>query len=198
MTVTLEPEPLRVVAASLRVFECAYSRYVETPPPVGALLVVREGAAPVFGVVADVASGPEDPTRPLQPLGQPEETAADVMRAHPHIRQLLRTRVRIVACGYGTDGGPVALLPPTPPPLLARVDRATPEETRVLAAGGRFLPLLLAAPDCDDAVIGAAIRAARETFGVDGHAFLVEAGKELARLLRAEPARLATILRMAI
>ncbi|GBD23412.1 hypothetical protein HRbin29_01078 [bacterium HR29] len=198
MTAFEEPEPLRIVAASLRAFDCSYPRYVENPPPLGAILAVREGPCVVFGVVVNVESGPEDPTRPLQPLGEPGQSAADVMRAHPHIRQLLRTRVRVVACGHATDGGPVPLLPPLPPPLLARVEPATPEETRALTAGGRFLPLLLAASECDDAVIGAAIRTARATFGDDGRSFLVEAGKELARLLRAEPARLTTILRMAV
>jgi hypothetical protein len=198
MTVVGEAPPLRIVAASLRAFDCSYSRYVEDPPPLGALVAVREGQFPVFGVVVNVESGPEDPTRPLQPLGEPGQSAADVMRAHPHIRQLLRTRVRVVACGYAADGMPRPLLPPLPPPLLACVEPATVEEIRMVTAGGRFLSLLLAAPECDDAVIGAAIRAAGATFGEAGRTFLVEAGKELARLLRAEPARLTTILRMAV
>lgn len=193
-----EVQPLRVVAGSLRAFDCAYPRYVECPPPLGRIVAVREGATPVFGVVADVESGPEDPTRPLQPLGSPDQSAADVMRTHPHIRQLLRTRVRVVACGYGAERGPVPLLPPVPPPLLAQVSAATDEEVRALTAGGRFLALLLAAPECDDSVIGAAIRAAAAAHGEAVRSFVVETGKELARLLRAEPARLTTILRMVL
>ncbi len=194
-----EPEPLRVVAATLRHFDCSYSKYVENPVELGQVVVVREGSCAVYGVVAELESGPEDPTRPLQPIGRPDESAADVMRAHPHIRQLLRTRVRVITCGHAENGQVRPYLPPVPPPLLARVEAAPEEEVRELVAGGRFLAQLLAAPDCDDAVAGAALRRAAAAFrsADDAHRFAVEAGKELARILRAEPARLTTILRAA-
>jgi len=193
------PEPLRVVAATLRHFDCSYSKYVENPVELGQVVVVREGDAVVYGVVAELESGPEDPTRPLQPIGRAEESATDVMRAHPHIRQLLRTRVRVITCGHAENGAIRPYLPPVPPPLLARVEPASEEEVRELVAGGHFLAQLLAAPDCDDAVAGAAIRRAMRAFRTaeEAHAFAVEAGKELARILRAEPARLTTILRAA-
>jgi hypothetical protein len=184
-----------VVEAGLRAFTCAYDGYVEEPLPLGCLVAVREGAVTVLGVVADLASGPDDPSRPLQPRGEPGQAAAEVMAANPEIRLLLRTRMTVVSCGYLEGEAARPLLPPVPPPLLATVERATPAETVALAAEGRFLPALVAAPQSDDAVIGAAIRAAAAAFGPQAGAFTVAAGKELARLLRAEPARLATILR---
>lgn len=188
-------ETPRVVEAGLRVFQCAYERYVEEPFALGKMVAVREGPWAILGVVADAVSGPEDPTRPLQVRGAPGQTAADVMAENPEIRLLLRTRVTVVSCGHFEGEVARALLPPTPPPLLARVEPATPEETVRIAADGAFIALLVGSPECDDPVIAAAIRAAARAFGPDAHEFTVRAGKELARLLKAEPSRLTSIIR---
>ena len=185
----------RVVEAGLRSFICAYDGYVEEPISLGQLVAVREGGVTVLGVVADAASGPEDPSRPLQPRGGAAQSGADVMAGNPEIRLLLRTRLTVVSCGYASGERVFALLPPSPPPLLARVECAAFGETAALAAGGAFLAPLVASPLCDDAVIIASIRSAAPAFAPDAHAFHIAAGKELARLLRAEPARLSTILR---
>jgi hypothetical protein len=185
----------RVVESSLRSFQCAYERYVEAPFALGQLVAVREGPALVFGVVAEVASGPEDPTRPLQARGLPGQKASEVMAENPEIRLLLRTRVTVVTCGYREGEMIRPQLPPSPAPLLAEVQAATPEETVRLAADGEYLALLLPAPACDDAVIAAAVRQAAPAFDGQAQEFRVRAGKELARLLKAEPARLASIIR---
>jgi hypothetical protein len=161
----------------------------------GQLLVVREGPVAVFGVAAEVASGPEDSSRPLQAHGAPGETAAAVMASNPEIRMLLRTRVTVATCGYSANGLPRPHLPPTPAALLAAAEAADLVETMNLAGDGTFLAPLIAAPICDDAVIAAAIRLAARSFGSESREFTVRAGKELARLLKAEPARLTSILR---
>ncbi|MEX2080787.1 MAG: hypothetical protein WEC33_04160 [Dehalococcoidia bacterium] len=186
----------RVVEATNRGFQCAYERYAEHPYGLGQVVAVREGPHVVFGVVADAASGPEDPSRPLQSRGQPGQTAAEVMAANPEIRMLLRTRVTIVICGYAEGEVTRATLPPVPPPLLAEVERASPQEIARVAEGGAFLSLLLNAPGCDDEVIAAAVRAAGTGLSAPvRREFVISAGKELARLLKAEPARLASIIR---
>jgi hypothetical protein len=184
----------RVVEAGLRSFTCAYDRYVQAPLQLGQVVAVREGPATVFGVVADAMSGPEDPTRPLQPAGG-DRSAAEVFADNPHILPLLRTRVSVVSCGHLSGESILPLLPPSPPPLLALVREAERDEVTRLAADGAFLSLLVASPLADDQVIAAAVRLAAQAFDLAGHAFTVTAGKELARLLRAEPARIATILR---
>jgi hypothetical protein len=184
----------RVVEASLRTFVCASDRYVDEPLSLGQIVAVREGPAVVFGVVADATSGPEDPSRPLQAAGG-TRTAAEVFADNPHILPLLRTRLSVVSCGHSADETTFPLLPPAPPPLLALVQAATRDEIERLAEGAAFLALLVAAPIADDQVIAAAVRSASRAFDLAAHEFTVTAGKELARLLRAEPARLATILR---
>lgn len=188
-------ETARVVEAGLRSFQCAYEGYAEEPFQLGQFVVVREGRGAVLGVVADVASGPDDPSRPLQPRGKPSQTAAEVLADNPDLRLLLRTRVTAVSCGQVEGEATRALLPATPPPLLARVEPAGPAEIVRLADDGSFLALLLASPLCDDAVITAAVRGAMAASGAGQRELAVRAGKELARLLKAEPARLASILR---
>ncbi len=187
--------PPRVVESTLRGFVCAYQGYAEEPFALGQLVAVREGPFPLFGVTVDVASGPEDPSRPLQARGGPGETAASIMAGNPEIRMLLRTRITVVTCGYVDGEAPRPHLPPSPAPLLAAAEAASATETASLTAGGAFLAPLIASPLCDDAVIAAALRLAARSFGAGDRDFMVRAGKELARLLKAEPARLTSILR---
>ncbi|MBI2766293.1 MAG: hypothetical protein HYX53_10350 [Chloroflexi bacterium] len=184
----------RVVEAGLRAFACAYERYVEEPFRLGQLVAVREGPWTVIGAVADTASGPDDPSRPLQATGG-EMSAAEVLADNPHIRPLLRTRLTVVSCGYIEGEVARALLPPTPPPLLARVEAASEPETVRITGDGAFLALLVGAPQCDDAVLAATIRSAAAAHGAGAREFTVVAGKELARLLKADSARLASIIR---
>lgn len=185
----------RVVDATLRSFTCAYERYVEEPYQLGQFVSVREAGLVVHGVVADIASGPEDPTRPIYPQEAAGLGAAEYLAARPELRLLLRTRLTVLACGYANGSVVRAAPPPVPPLLLAPVEPATDAEVSRLTEDGAFLAVLLAAPGCDDAILAAAIRAAAASFGGDGHAFRVRAGKELARLLKAEPARLTTIIK---
>ena len=186
----------RVVEASLRRFQCAYDGYVEQPFALGTLLAVREGAAPVFGVVAEVESGPDDPTRPLAPPPDAGElTAEALLSERPHIRPLLRTRVTVVTCGFAEGEVIWPRLPPSPPPLLAVTTEASAGETVRLVSDGGFLAALVASSECDDAVIAAAIRRASIAFEMESRDFKIRAGKELARLLKAEPARLTSIIR---
>lgn len=189
-----DPGP-RVIEASLRGFVSAYQRYTESPFQLGEFVVVREGRYPVIGVVASVQSGPEDQTRSLQPRGAPGETAAEVLRANPEIRLLLRTQVGVVACGFIEGEVYRGGLPPLPSPLLAAVERAQDEEVSDFAAGCSFLERLVADAEANDATIASAIRRAADAMGPLGDGFRIAAGKELARLLRADPARLGTILR---
>ena len=185
----------RVVRASVRAFDCAYARYTSEPFALGQMLAVREGRYLTFGVVVGSESGPEDPARPLLPRGAPGQSAAAVMEDNPEIELLLRTTLTVAVCGHIDRETPRPLLPPLPPPLLAEAHAATDEEMVRVAAEGRFLVPLLASPAVDDAVVVAALRAVARAAGPHGRAFLVAAGKELARLLKAEPSQLTSILR---
>ena len=185
----------RVVRADVRTFDCAYAAYVREPLRLGQMVAAREGPFAVLGVVAGSESGPEDPSRPLRPRGAPGVTAAEVMADNPELALLIRTQLTVVACGHVEGETMRATPPPAPPPLLAEVYAATDDEIVRIADDGAFLAPLIAARAADDAVIAAALRHAASAFGGGAHAFTVRAGKELARLLKAEPSRLTSILR---
>jgi len=188
-------EIARVIRADVRSFDCAYPRYTSRPHALGQMLAVREGHYVTFGVVAGSESGPEDPSRPLAPRGKPGQSAAAVMAENPEIAMLLRTELTVVICGHIDREVSRALLPPQPPPLLAEVQPATDDEKLRIGADGGFLVPLVATRDADDAVLAAAIRDVARAFGPDAGEFTISAGKELARLLKAEPSRLTSILR---
>ncbi|MFQ5380026.1 MAG: hypothetical protein ACE5EF_00175 [Dehalococcoidia bacterium] len=61
----------RVGEAGLGQLLAAYDGYCEEPYRLGEFVTVREGLFPVVGVVVSSQSGPEDPTRGLQPRGAP-------------------------------------------------------------------------------------------------------------------------------
>lgn len=117
------------------------------------------------------------------------------MADNPEIRLLLRTELAVVTCGYFRAGVSLAGLPPVPAPLLGAVERASPEELLELLEGCAFLERLVAEPAAGDAAIAEAIRSGAAVLGSGQSDFRVRAGKELARLLRADPARLGNILR---
>ncbi len=179
----------------MRAFACAYARYTSEPFALGQMLAVREGRFLTFGVVTGSESGPNDPSRPLVPRGDAGQSAADVMAGNPEIELLLRTTLGVAICGHVDREVVRPALPPLPPPLLAEVHAATDEEKVRIADEGRFLVPLLANPAADDAVVAAAIRDVARAAGPGARPFLVTAGKELARLLKAEPSRLTSILR---
>lgn len=185
----------RVVRAGVRAFDCAYARYTSDPFALGRMLAVREGPCAVFGVVVASESGPEDPARPIAPRGEPGQSAAEVLAGNPEIPLLLRTTLAAAVCGHIEREVAHPFPPPRPPPLLAEAHAATDEEKLRVADGGAFLATLLANPAADDAAVAAAIRDVAAAAGPDARAFTVDAGKELARLLKAEPSRLTSILR---
>ena len=188
-------ESCRVVRADVRAFDCAYVRYSSEPFALGQMLVVREGRYLTFGIVTGSESGPDDPSRPLVPRGEPGQSAAAVMSGNPEIELLLRTTLEVAICGHIDREVARPVLPPLPPPLLAEVQAASDEERVRVADDGRFLVPLLANPAADDAVVAAALRDVARAAGPGERPFLVAAGKELARLLKAEPSRLTSILR---
>jgi len=185
----------RVVEASLGRLLAAYDGYCEEPYALGEFVTVREGRFPVIGVVVSSQSRPEDPSRTLQPRGQPGQSGAEIMEDNPEIRLLLETQLGVVTCGYYRATGPVAGLPPVPAPLLGAVERASPVELTDFLGDCAFLERLVAEPEAPDAAITEAVRSGFAALGTRGAEFRVAAGRELARLLRADPARLGTILR---
>ena len=166
-------------------------------PPLGGLLKVADGGT-IFAVVRDARTESIDGRPPVARLSG-ETDLESYLEKHPHLRHLLQTTCEAVVVGH-QDGAQVQhYLPSAPAPLFAPVRLCSAEETARFSQELDFLKLLLAAPTQADEMTAACLRRAAAAHatagGGDSRAFLVRAGKELARLLGAEPQRLTSILR---
>lgn|GEM_PF-1115366 len=182
----------RVIKSTVETFvaECFTNA---AAPPLGELLVVEDGT-PIIAIVADISTESRDGTRPLGLHGGPEDDLQHVLDANPHIPALLRTCFTGVVAGYWEDHHLRQYLPSAPPPVQARVRRATAAECAGLIASFDFLRLLLGvAPHADDAIAAALRRLAPPE--PERRPFLVRAGKALTVLLAEDPPRLHALLR---
>ena len=180
----------QVVQADIAGFTAGWP--LHQTPPLGSLLKVEE-AGTIYAVVCNARIESIDGRPPVARLSG-ETDLESYLEKHPHLRHLLQTTCDAVVVGH-QDGAHVRhYLPSAPAPLFAPVRVCSPEETARFSQELDFLKLLLASPAHADEMTAACLRRAAAAHA-DGRAFLVRAGKELARLLGAEPQRLTSILR---
>ncbi len=182
----------QVVAANIASFS-AGSELHQTPP-LGSLVEV-DGSLPIYAVVCDARTESIEGRRPLAHLPV-EADLESFLSANPHLRHLLHSTFDAAVVGHGPDevGGLRHYLPPAPAPIFASVRLCSHEEMARFTQSLDFLKLLLSSSTNSDEAAAACLRLVSVTHA-DRHAFLVRAGKELARLLASEPDRLAAILR---
>ena len=183
-----------IIEASIPAFTAQCHRLGE-PPPLGAIVRTGDGNIDLYGVVCNASTGSMDPGRHFIALGQDEETEEDIQRSHPELTQLLRTVFDVLVVAHRSSGTVRPHLPPRPARIHAFVHEAAPEEVLALTSPPGFLHTLANAtvPTRDDA-LAACLRLAAALHD-DPEAFLVQGGKELARLLARDTQRLGVILR---
>ncbi len=167
--------------------------------PLGALVRTGVPTSRDYAVVCNVLTEGVDPTRKPVARGQGLTDEAAIYRDNPQLPKLLRTSFQAMIVGYGdTANGLRYGLPPSPPRIHAFVLACTPEEVRAFTQRLDFLPLLLSSaneggPALTDQVAAAFLRQAASAHP-DPQAFLVGAGRQLARLLARDLQRLQPIL----
>lgn len=166
-------------------------------PPFGSFVqVIGDDGFTVLGVVAQVETAGIDPlARPIM-RGYGDVRDLRIYQENPDLPQVLRTTFRVLMVGYAEGASLRQLLPPRPARLHYSVRLAPASLVRAFTdAGLGYLDGLLAAADVPvDELVAANLRLVARERG-DGERFLHAAGRELARLLRADYARLAAILR---
>lgn len=179
----------QVVTANIASFT-AQSLELHRSPPLGSL-VQTDG--PIYAVVCDARTESVEGRRPVAHLSG-ETDLQSFLDANPHLRHLLRTTFDAVVVGHAESATLRHYLPPHPAPIFAPLRLCPQEEVARFSQSLDFLKLLLSAAANSDEVAAACLRLASAAHP-DPRAFLLAAGKELARLLANEPNRLTAILR---
>lgn len=180
----------QIVRADIARFS-AGSFQIHQTPPLGALIKVDEGF--IYAVVCDARTESLEGRQPV-PHPPAEGDLQSFLDSNPHLRHLLRTSFDAVVVGHGDAGTLRHYLPPSPASIFAPVRPCPPEEVARFTQSFDFLkPLLSSAANADE-VTAACLRLASAAHP-DPRAFLVQAGKELARLLADQPDRLTAVLR---
>jgi hypothetical protein len=185
-----------VVEASTTEF-LAQALELDWAPPFGAFVeVATEDALTVYGVVAHVQTAGIDPGSRAIMRGHGDVRDERIYEENPDLPLVLRTTFRAVVIGFTEHGTVHQFLPPRPPRLHYSVFTCPPQRVRyVVGHGLDYLQALLTAPDVPvDELLAANLRLTAYNHA-DADAFLQQAGRQLAQLLRADYTRLTSILR---
>ncbi len=185
----------RVTRCSTRGFVGAVRLPEPDQPSFGLFCQVeaQQGQSQVIGVVYDISV--EDDAFARQ-LATAEGLTPEQLQDTQANRQV-PIEFSALAVGYRDGEGIRHALPPQPPATLAEIRPLSPPEVREFSDRLGFLSLILAAPEVPvDELLAAALRqaAAARPEG-ERRRFLIEAGREIARLLGHDLARLEKVVR---
>ena len=176
------------VAQSYRLNEApSYGCLVRTEAPDGMIH---------YALCHGTETGGIEPGRHTVAWGRSDDAEGDIYARQPQLAHVLRTTFSCVLVGYRGSGPLAQRVPPWPPRVHERVTLADEPAVRAFFADLSYLRFLLRAEvggveDLMAASIGHAYRA----YG-DDRAFLVRAGRQVARLLAGDYARLTAILEL--
>ena len=169
---------------------------LDSAPPFGAFVeVATDDNLTIYAVVAHVQTAGIDPGSRAVMRGHGDVRDERIYQENPDLPLVLRTTFRALVIGFAEGQRLYQFLPPRPPRLHYSVFTCPPETVRTLAASLDYLQALLNAVEVPvDELLAANLRYTAAQFR-DGTEFLNSAGRELAQLLRADYARLTSILR---
>lgn len=186
----------RVLGRVLRASTAAFSagcRTLEADLPIfGSMVRVDGGGGQIYGLVYDVCIDDDPFVRQLIAAGDLTEEYVEDQRQ----RRQVPVEVNVLVVGGRDRAGKLyQRLPPQPPATLSWVQVCPPDEVQQFGQGLGFLGTVLNAADVpSDELVAATLRQIAATEPEQARAYLVRAGRELARLLSREPLRLDGIL----
>jgi hypothetical protein len=170
-------------------------------PPFGALVraASRTPGMSVYGLVYEIRTGSKEPGGRAVVRGRTYSGRNlyddEIYAEHPDLAEVLQTEFAVITVGFCEHDRVFQYLPPQPPPVHYSVYECDADEVaRFSAASDFFRAVLFAAHIPSDELLGATIRAAARA-RPDGPTYLVQAGRELAGLLKDDYDRLAALLR---
>lgn len=184
----------RILQSSTTQFTIGCRILLRDIPSFGDFVKVRaQDGSIIYGLIYNVAIQDDPMVRQL--IVSPE-LAEEYLRDQRENRQV-PVELNVLVVGYERDGLLRQELPPQPPVTLSVAETCTDEEVRKFASAGLFfIRTVLNAPNipADDTLV-AALRRIAESLGSGGESFLLEAGRELTKLLAQDMVRLEAILR---
>jgi hypothetical protein len=185
----------RVLRSSTASFTAGCRSLEEEMPVFGALVQAeRSDGAAVYGLIYDVRVDDDPFVRQLIAAGDLSEEYVQDQRQ----RRQVPVEVNVLVVGGRDRAGQLFQhLPPQPPATLSWVTLCSAQQVRQFSQRLDFLAAVLGAADAPvDELAAAALRQAAAAQGdaAQSRRYLEQAGRELARLLSREPARLNGIL----
>ncbi len=170
-------------------------------PPFGALVraVTRSERLAIYGLVYEIRTGSREPGGRAIVRGRTysgrELYDAEIYTENPDLAEVLQTEFSALTVGFSEDGTIYQYLPPQPPPVHYSVYGCDAAELAGFAAHSDFFRAVLFAPHIpSDELLAATIRAAARARPASRD-YLVQAGRELAGLLKDDYDRLTALLR---
>lgn len=190
---TMQMQVGRVIRSSTTCFAVGCQLLRPDVPVFGSLVKVRTvGGDEVFGLIYDVRMEDDPFIRQVSVLG---EDRPEVIQDQRYNRQV-PIEVGVLVVGYGRDGRIHHRLPPQPPLSLDVTYTCSQGELMAFTSEFGYFRLVMDSPDLpSDELLASSLSQAAEVRGRDGQAFLVEAGRELARMLSKDQSRLDAMLR---
>jgi len=182
-----------IVRGSISNFETQCHQLYETPA-LGSLVVSRD-VTTTYGIVCEITTQSLDPTRQVRALGKNEDTVEQVYQQNPQLNQLLTTEFRSIVVGHKESSEIRYHLAPTPPRIHSFVYFCDENTLTEFSQSLTFIQVLLSSEFVsNDDVIASFIHHASAT-QQNQELFLINAGKELAKLLNGQLPRLNSLLR---
>jgi hypothetical protein len=189
----------RVLRSSTAQFTVGCQQLIADPeqltPRLGALITASSATTDVYGLICNVTIEDDAFVRQLVAAGVESEEIIEDQRQKRQVPVVIEVQI----VGYRAGERVLQRLPPQPPRTLDPTRTCTRAEVRRFTRDHEWLRLLLSAPDIgsSDQIIVAALLAAAEARPslIERETYLLEAGRELARLLTLDLTRLEGILR---
>jgi hypothetical protein len=182
----------KVISASNARFAVGCRLLRSQVPIFGALVKAEVGeGVTILGLIRDVQLLDDPLVRQVAVLA--EERPELIADQH---QRLLPIEVHVQVVGYRCGERWCQWLPPQPPMSLVEIVTCTPGELVAFTERFDYFRLVLDSRDpLADELLAAHLREAAQVRGEAGYGFLVEAGRELARLLALDLQRLDGLLR---